>query len=271
MVNYGQSKIYFVRNNKDDEVYVGSTCTLLCRRMSQHRCNAKRVKEGKSKITMRLYAHMNLIGIDEFYIEIYCEYPCTTKEQLKKKEGEIIRQFGTLNRCIAGRTKQEWGIENVERLKVTKREDYVRNKDKRQAQNKINQEKNKDKKRARDTEEIYCTVCKYSVQRIYFKGHLKTQKHLDNAQNGVCESEMTLCKVCNCMILTESLECHKLTQKHIDNKDKPVKSKGVGCDVCNCSLKRKCHFKHHEQSHKHTDNLKMIRDASSEVEVVFED
>ena len=34
----------------------------------------------------------------------YENYPCENEEQLNKREGEIIREIGTVNKQIAGRT-----------------------------------------------------------------------------------------------------------------------------------------------------------------------
>jgi hypothetical protein len=50
---------------------------------------------------------MNEYGVDNLYIELYEMYKCNTKE-LVKREGEIIRQIGTLNKNIAGRTLKEY-------------------------------------------------------------------------------------------------------------------------------------------------------------------
>jgi hypothetical protein len=47
------------------------------------------------------------------------EYPCEDKYQLRQKEGQYIRQLGTLNKTIAGRTEQEYREENKDKLKVT--------------------------------------------------------------------------------------------------------------------------------------------------------
>ncbi len=53
----------------------------------------------------------------DFYIELYEKYPCNDKAELCKREGEIIRQIGTLNKCIAGRTKKEYIQDNVDKVK----------------------------------------------------------------------------------------------------------------------------------------------------------
>ena len=38
------------------------------------------------------------------------------KEELRKREGFFIREMGTLNSCIAGRSKKDWTIENHEHV-----------------------------------------------------------------------------------------------------------------------------------------------------------
>jgi hypothetical protein len=57
------------------------------------------------------------------YIELYENYNCNNKEELNKKEGEIIRLFmndinyNVINKCIAGRTRKEWCEDNENYLK----------------------------------------------------------------------------------------------------------------------------------------------------------
>ena len=64
---------------------------------------------------------MNELGIDNFDIEVIEEYPCETKEELHKREGELIREFGTLNTRIEGRTKEEYYKEFEEYFKQYKK------------------------------------------------------------------------------------------------------------------------------------------------------
>ena len=98
---YSNGKIYSVRNIIDDDVYIGSTCSSLSQRMVKHRSDSKRLK-------MRLYDKMQEIGVDNFYIELVEEHPCDNIEQLRRREGELIRLMGTLNKRIDGRTKTEY-------------------------------------------------------------------------------------------------------------------------------------------------------------------
>ena len=47
----------------------------------------------------------------------YENYPCENEEQLNKREGEIIREIGTVNNYIAGRTLKEYYEDNKEKRK----------------------------------------------------------------------------------------------------------------------------------------------------------
>ena len=47
-----------------------------------------------------LYIQMIEHGPDNFYIELVEDYPCESVEHLRKCEGELTRDFGTLNKRI---------------------------------------------------------------------------------------------------------------------------------------------------------------------------
>ena len=110
--SYKNAKIYKILNHVNDEVYVGSTTQALSKRMSCHRGNTK-LETRKNK---PLYKLMNEIGVDSFYIELIEDYSCDNIEQLLQREGFYIRQIGTLNKIISGRTKSEYREENKEHI-----------------------------------------------------------------------------------------------------------------------------------------------------------
>ena len=117
MVNYQNGKIYTIRCRSDENlIYVGSTSQTLSQRMTLHRSCCKR-GDGCS-----LYDYIIDNDWSDFYIELYEKYPCNDKAELCKREGEIIRQIGTLNKCIAGRTKKEWYEDNADKIKENKKE-----------------------------------------------------------------------------------------------------------------------------------------------------
>ena len=117
-MDYGNGKVYQILNNVDDDVYVGSTCQPLSKRMAYHRVNMGAPKKKNT----RLYAKMRELGAESFYIELVEDCPCENKEQLRRKEGEFIRERGTLNMCQAGRTRREHYQDNIEHFRQKDKE-----------------------------------------------------------------------------------------------------------------------------------------------------
>ena len=124
-MDYANGKIYKVLNCINDDVYVGSTCQSLSKRMSTHRARATSKPEQGL-----LYAQMKEYGYDKFYIELIEKYPCTSKEELNAKEGEWIRQIGTLNCRVAGRSPAQYRDEHREHKREYHRNHYQQNKEK---------------------------------------------------------------------------------------------------------------------------------------------
>ena len=121
--DYNNSKIYCNRNSINDMIYIGSTTQPLSKRMGEHRNNINCVKCKNYK----LYETMRELGRYNFYIELLENYECNNLEELRKREGELIREYTTeLNNRIAGRTGNEWYYENKDKKKTY----YETNKDK---------------------------------------------------------------------------------------------------------------------------------------------
>ena len=90
MSNYSKSKIYTVRCRNDDTlIYVGSTTQPLSKRWGDHK--------SQFKARLHLPFHKLIVDINDWYIELYEEFPCDNNEQLLKREGEVMRQISTLN------------------------------------------------------------------------------------------------------------------------------------------------------------------------------
>ena len=121
---YENGKIYKIVNVVNDDVYVGSTYNMLCRRMEKHRSHRTQYAHRP------LYKLMNEIGVDKFRIELIEDYPCSNKENLRKREGYFIRQMGTLNVVIEDRTAKEYKETNKELIQAKWKEYYETHKDK---------------------------------------------------------------------------------------------------------------------------------------------
>ena len=113
MPDYSKGKIYTIRNRNDDtKIYVGSTIQPLAVRFAGH----KRDSKTERCKTFKLYIEVNN-DWDNWYIELYENKSCNNKEELCKREGEIIREIGTLNSRIAGRDDKQYYIENADKIK----------------------------------------------------------------------------------------------------------------------------------------------------------
>jgi hypothetical protein len=139
---YKNGKIYTIRNINDDTlIYVGSTVLSLYKRLSAHKTSSKDLR----KKNMLLYIKMNETNINDWFIELFEDYPCERKEILNKREGEVIREISTLNKRIEGRTKKEWEEENIEQRKEYLEGYYLKNKEKIKEYSKVSYKDNKDK------------------------------------------------------------------------------------------------------------------------------
>jgi len=133
MVNYQQAKIYQIVptcEHEEGDVYIGSTCkALLSQRIANHRTEYRAGRrQTRSKILFDKY------GLDNCIIELIETYPCNSKDELLKREGEYIRQTPCVNRCVAGRTKMEqckiYAEKNKEYIKEYNKKYYQENKSK---------------------------------------------------------------------------------------------------------------------------------------------
>jgi hypothetical protein len=182
MSKYQNAKIYCLRSHQTDEIYIGSTINSLSRRLSQHKTGFEMFKKGYSNLNTSYFLFDKH---DDVYIELLENYPCYTLDDLKKREGELIRSNKCVNKCIAGRTIKKWRIDNkkyldkykqeyrqkhVEEIKTYNKDYYQKNKEKLSKQNLDYYHQNKDK--------YHCYQCDFRTPNYTkFCSHLKTKKH----------------------------------------------------------------------------------------------
>ena len=180
MNNYQDGKIYKVINKLNSEVYVGSTTLDLGKRMIKHKCDAKQ-RPHLSKF----YAFMNETGIDNFEIELIENYPCKTKEELRKREGKVIKAMATLNQRIAGRTpaenSKEWQKKNKDKRNQQRNERRKANPEKTKEEYKkygaLYRERHPEKIKAWKQTRVECE-CGGSYCLGDKAKHMKSKKHL---------------------------------------------------------------------------------------------
>jgi hypothetical protein len=196
MNKYKIAKIYLIKSKQTDNVYVGSTCQkLLSQRLAKHKYDIKNGSNASSK---------HILKYDDAYIELYENFPCNNKNEMHKREREIIKLLNACNKVIPTRTKKEWQEENKEHIKEVRRRYKEANKEKIRIKNKEYREKNKDKiklwhnehknekkeydkqrylKRKEEIskkqkEKIYCDVCKKYITKGAIRRHNKSKSHL---------------------------------------------------------------------------------------------
>jgi hypothetical protein len=203
MPDYSKGKIYTIRFNDDINIYVGSSIQPLSVRFGEHK------RKQNSQVYIHIFEKYNG-DFKNCYIELYEEFPCESKEQLCKREGEIIRLIGTLNKKIAGRSKKEY-MRKYDKEKLEKAKEYreenkeiilEKNKEILKEKNKIKYEKNKEilaeyyinnkeiilEKRKEKTKcECGCEITKRGLNR-----HIKTEKHINLMSQPILSSISTL-------------------------------------------------------------------------------
>ena len=107
MPNYENSKIYKIVDSKNKECYIGSTTKSLAERIAHHRYA---YKNGMG--SLKSFEMFDKYGLENCKINLLMNYPCVSRRDLEKKEGEFIRNMECINKNIAGRTKKQYYKEN---------------------------------------------------------------------------------------------------------------------------------------------------------------
>ena len=186
-MDYKNAKIYKIVNDIDDEVYIGSTCQPLSKRMAEHRASMKTKRDGKIK----LYQHMTNVGVENCKILLIEETPCENIEQLRKIEGEYIRKFGTLNGNMAGRSASEYKKEFAERYKPRKKEYREKKRDILNLKNREYYEMKKDEINQKHKElyaemtktKITCEICGGVHNKKNTPNHKRSKRHQQALEN----------------------------------------------------------------------------------------
>ena len=189
MPDYSKGKIYSIRSHLTDDVYIGSTIETLAKRLFNHKRYYKQWLNKKTNYT----SSYKIIEKDfeNCYIELVENYPCNNKNELCRREGEIIRNTTCINKNIAGRTQKEWGNDNKEIL-AEKRKQYSDNNKQiiAEKQKKYNEEHKETiveyKKQYRENnkqiiaekaKEKYTCECGSTIRKNDKSQHEKTKKH----------------------------------------------------------------------------------------------
>ena len=105
-MDYSNGKIYQLCSLLTNKIYIGSTIQSLNERLQEHKKGYKYFLEGNGR---KVYS-FKMLKYSDCFIELIEDYPCNSRKELERREGELQLQFINVivNKNIAGRTKQEY-------------------------------------------------------------------------------------------------------------------------------------------------------------------
>ena len=104
-------KIYYIKNNRTDRVYIGSTCD------SIDKCFLDHLYYYRSWVKLSKYKKKKYRGLSSYKvfrdgfatIHLIEDFPCNHITELRRREGELCKRFPTaVNKRVAGRTSKRW-------------------------------------------------------------------------------------------------------------------------------------------------------------------
>ena len=180
MPDYSKAKIYHIYCNITGEIYYGSTCNTLAKRMGKHRDEAK--ENSKKNCSSR-----SIIVRDDYAYSLIEKYECNNKQELHARERYWIENNECVNKYVPGRNRKEHYQDNKDKLKeknkiyhdAHKEENKAyreANKDKIIEQNKGYYETNKDKINEKKEKKVVCE-CGCELRRDCLTRHRKSKFH----------------------------------------------------------------------------------------------
>ena len=203
MPNYENGKIYCLRSHQTDDVYYGSTTQKLAVRKGGHKGSYKRWVAGKGKYM----TSFELLKYDDCYIELVELYPCKCREELGRREGEIIRDNECINKNITGRTAKEWRLVNADKIKEKQNLLYKSGYFKEYRL--VNADKIKEHRLANVEKKIVYDKAYYLANVDKKKGY-----YLDNIDKIKARMKVKITCICGSVIQKSSKTAHSKTRKH---------------------------------------------------------
>ena len=193
MNRYEKGQIYKIVDAGFNMCYIGSTTEPLSKRMERHRNYYKKYLET-GKVDTRVRLIFDKYGVENCKIILITDYPCNNKKELLRKEGEYIQSMECVNKCVAGRTPQEYKELYKEYFKQKQQERYERdketikqksieywhkNKEQKNAYQKQHYQEYKDEINRKRRENMFVCDCGVSCVNCQKQRHFRSQKHKD--------------------------------------------------------------------------------------------
>ena len=222
MPDYQNGKVYAIRSHQTEDIYIGSTIQPLSVRFRKHEMCYKNHKDGKYGYV----TSFKILDHEDAYIELLENYPCNNRNELMRREGELIRQMKCVNERVAGRTVKEYYNENKQKRKEYQEENkqkrkeyYIQNKQHIAEKDKEYREKNKHKiaeYREKNKQKIADRVKEYYIQN---KQHIaeKQKEYREKNKQQICEqrNQKNICP-CGGRYTRNNQPKHNKTKRHIN-------------------------------------------------------
>jgi hypothetical protein len=242
MPDYKNGKIYRITSPQTQQIYIGSTTTILCHRLSQHNINYKRWLKDNSQNYATSY---EILKYGDAKIELVEVHSCDNIEVLKAREGHFQRLYKDIvvNIRLEGRTEKEYNKHYHETHKTERKEwrkEYEKQEEvkMRIKQNRLNRiDKYKEEMESWRSNNKYLVKCEcgISYQKLSQARHLTIQTHLEFV---------------NPKLKEERLERERVIKEENDKKrEEKLHTQIVCCCGGHYIANRKCR---HERSDKHT-------------------
>ena len=154
MPDYQKGKIYKLVSDHTDEIYIGSTCQMLCKRLGGHKRDCKTLKHPCNS--------KKLFDLGKVKIVLIENVPCDSKDELYKRERHYIETMECLNIYIPGRTMAENYQDKKEHYQKKSNDRYYAKKEEILAQ---------------QAKQVVCE-CGSTSTISHLKRHKQTNKHI---------------------------------------------------------------------------------------------
>lgn len=190
---YLNGKIYMIKSENSEKIYIGSTTRPLTERLKSHEIHFKMYKNGKYNYV----TSFKILELGDYYILLLENVKVETKTELERIEGNYIKKYQNVNKHVPGRTKKEWRTDNKLIIKEKKKEYYEDNKmiinencrkyniihnEEQKKKKRDNYDKNKDEINKKKKEKLHC-VCGSEYRKADKARHFKSTKHQQYEQN----------------------------------------------------------------------------------------
>jgi hypothetical protein len=178
---YEEGKIYRIVCNITGLCYIGSTTYLtLAQRLASHKTDYKRWCKDNNR---HKCSSVKVLENNDFQIILIENYSCKSRDELRKRERYWIENMECVNLVIPTHTRQEYLIENKEKIKEYSHERHIKNQEKNLEIAKKYREKYPERIKENNQKQmemppILCECGKYYTYKHKAR-HLKTQYHID--------------------------------------------------------------------------------------------